>query len=337
MTIIVTLLIVVGIIFLIYSSSKNAKEKQNHPKPHIEVQVEIPEDNGEKGTAVHNNDGTITLCNAGNNRVTLIGASEQIANEILAICDNANSFYDCSKSVSLTLMGNEIKVKEIEDFRSQVRPIVEKRVNTLIANDEEWEQLGARDKDDKKHEYIINSMVNFGDSVSPTMSTALSNLVLNQPIQVPLLNEILAKYGSDNIRTYSGYIGRKNPIITIKDVSYRKPLEELVKVGLAYTGKDMSVDEILSTLTLAELNEIASAESKFTRKDKAIKFLSEKENISSIIEKNVTLRALFALCPLPEEFKEFDFDRYTESLHYYESLADVLVSLYKGYSPIEYK
>ena len=336
MTIIVILLIAVGIFFLI-DSSKKAKEKQEHSESYIDVHVEIEEDNDEKGTTVQNNDGTITLCNAGDNRVTLIGASEQIANEILAICDNANSFYEWSKSVSLILMENEIKVKEIEDFRSQVRPIVEKRVNTLIANDEEWEQLGARDKDDKKHEYLINSMVKFGESVTSTMSTALSNLVIDQPLQVPLMNEMIAKYGANNVRTYSEYLGRKNPIITIKDVNYRKPLEELVKVGLAYTGKDMSVEELLSTLTLTELNEIASTETKFTRKDKAIKFLSEKEDITSIIEKNITLRALFALRPLPEEFQEFEFDKFIESSYYYDNLADALVSLYKGYSPIEYK
>ena len=337
MTIIVFLLIAVAIIFLINSSSKKSKERQKHLEPHFEAKVEFSGNNDEKGTVVRNDDGSITLRNAGNKRVTLIGASEQIANDILAICDDANSFYDWSKKVSCILMENGIKVKEVEVFFSQVRPIVEKRVNELIANDEEWKRLGARDKEDKKHEFVVNSMVKFEGSVTSVMSTALNNLILDQPIQVPLLNEMLAKYGADNIKTYSGYIGRKNPIIIIKDVSYRKPLEELVKVGLAYTGKDMSVDEILSTLTLAELNEIASTESKFTRKDKAIKFLSEKENISSIIEKRITLRSLFALCPLPEEFKEFDFNKYLESSNYYDNLADALVSLYKGFSPIEYK
>jgi len=336
MTIIVILLIAFAVFFLINYSSKKSKEQQKHPEPHFEVKVEFSENNDEKGTMVRNNDGSITLCTSKNNRVTLIGASELTANEILSICDNATSFFDWSKKVSCILMEHGIQVKEVEDFRSQVRPIVEKRVNKLIANDDEWEQLGERDKEDKKHEFTISSMVKFGESVTPTMSTALYNLVFDQPIQVPLLNEIVAKYGANNIKTYSQYIGRKNPIIVIKDVNYRNPLEDLVKVGLAYTGKDMSVEELLSTLTLTELNEIASTETKFTRKDKAIKFLSEKEDISSIIEKNITLRALFALRPLPEEFKEFDFDKYIQSSHYYDTLADVLVSLYKGFSPIEY-
>ena len=286
---------------------------------------------------VPNDDGSITLCSEGKKRVTLIGASELAAKEILAICDEANSFYDWSKKVSCILMENGIKVKEVEKFRSHVSPIVESRVKKLIENDEEWDQLGDRDKEDKRHEYIINSMVVFGEDVSPAMSNSLSSLALSHPVQVPLLKELIAKYGANNIRTYSQYIERKNPIITIQDVNYRKPLEDLVKVGLAYTEKDMSIEELLSTLTLAELNGIASTESKFTRKDKAIKYLSEQENISSIIDKNITLRALFALKPLPVEFKEFDFNKYREATSYFDNLADVLVSLYKGYSPIKYK
>lgn len=337
MTIIVILLIVVAAILIIGYLSKQTKAAQKSDEPHIGVEVEYPSGSNDKGTMTMNTDGSVTLCTGKKSHVTLIGASRQTANEIINICDNLFTYNDASKKVGRILMENGIQIKEVEEFCSKVRPLVESRVKELVTKDPEWESLGDRDKEDKENEYRSLSMVEFGEEVTPVMSGALSFLTFNQPVQVPLLTEIVTEYGGDNVDTYCQYFGRKNPIIKIPDATYRKPLEELVKVGLAYTGKDMSVEELLSTLTLAELNEIASTDTKFTRKDKAIKFLEEKDNIASIIDKSVTLRSLFSLRPLPDKYREFDIAKYTDSQCYYGNLADVLVSLYKGYSPMDYK
>lgn len=198
------------------------------------------------------------------------------------------------------------------------------------------ESLGEMDKRDKRLEYVDKSMVTFHDDTTPAMEGSLSYLAMNEPVHVPLFNEFVERYGLNNLSTYSGYIGRKNPIISIPNSNYRKPLEDLVKVGLSSTGNDMSVEELLSSLTLNKLNEISGTDTKFTRKDKAIKYISEKDNVASIIDKNIVLRSLFVLKPLPDEFQEFDFDKYRELADYYEELADVVVSVYNGLSPISF-
>ena len=336
MIVIVLLIIAAAIIFILKSQSARTKEVQVPQETHYEVTIESPFEDREQGTITHNNDGSISISAVKKSCATLLGASQQIAEVIIGICDS-NSSYEASKKVGLILMGNEIRIKEVEEFCSKVRPIVDKRVRGLIANDEEWDSLGERDREDKKEEYQSISMVKFGENVSPAMASSLSYLTFNRPIYVPLLDEIVSEYGSDNVLTYSQYYGRKKSTISIPDVNYRKPLEELVKVGLAYTGKDMCVEELLSTLTLEKLNELASTETRFTRKDKAIKYLAEQENIASIIDKNVTLRALFGLLPLPDKFKEFDFEKYSQSCSYYNNLADVLIYLYFGLSTMDYK
>ena len=241
------------------------------------------------------------------------------------------------KSVRNVLLENEIQVAEVNAFQNEVRPIVEDRVHKLITEDEEWESLGEKDKKDKLSEYIQKSMITFDEEkVTPAMETDLSYLAMNSPVQVPLLREMINEYGVTNVNTYCEYFGRKNPVISIPNAAYRKPLEELVKAGLAYSGKDMSVDELLSSLTLNELNDITEPEARFKRKDKAIKFISEKENVTSIIEKHVALRSLFALKPLPIQFNAFDVNGFSRIQSYYEALADVVFSVYNGLSEISY-
>lgn len=336
MAIILFLVIATSIILIIKLFSNHKTETKKQLDYHIDAEVERPNAPKEKGRLTLSSNGDITLSSGGNS-VTLIGASEQIANEIMVMCDSPKSYYEWTKDVSNILMANEIQIKEVEHFRAKVLPIVERRVSELIKKDNEWESLGERDKEDKMEEYRNVSMVEFDEEVSPAMSGALSYLTFNNPIQVPQLNELIKEYGIRNMNTYCEYYGRKNPIITISNINYRKSLEELVTVGLAYSGKDLSVEELLSTLTLSQLNDIALSDTKFTKKEKAIKYIAEKENVTSIIENNITLRALFSLSPLPEKFNGFDIEKYKEVRDYYDNLADVLVSLYKGYSPMKYK
>lgn len=338
MTLLIILLIVIVFIIIIRLSSKQSKEPKEVHKPinlPIDVKVDLSENRNEKGTSILNTDGSITLCNEGKFRVTLIGASQQVANKIINICESS-SVYESEMKVSSILMENSIQIKEVNEFRSKVRPIVENRVNKLIAKYKKWDSIGEKDKEYLIEEYQNESMVEFDEEVSPAMSSSLSYLTFHEPIQVPSLNDMVKEYGMYNISTYCEYFGRKNPIIKIPDVVHRKPLEELVNIGLAYTGRDMSLEELLSTLTLSDLNEIASTEKKFTRKDAAIKFLAGREDITSIIEKNIAVLSLFTLRSLPDRFKDFDIEKFKMSKNYYNDLSCVLISLYDGLSTMDY-
>ena len=271
-------------------------------------------------------------------KITLLNASDSSAETIKALCDHYSSYYDAVKSIRDVLLENGIQVAEVVAFQNKVRPLVEGRVQKLIAEDAEWESLGEKDRKDKMAEYIEKSMVSFNkEKVTPALETSLSYLAMHSPIQVPLLNNLINEYGVANLNTYCEYSGRKNPVIQIANAAYRKPLEDLVDAGLAYSGKDMSVEELLSSLTLNELNYISEPEARFTRKDKAIKFISEKDDVMSIVEKHVDLRSLFTLKPLPLHFNAFDIDGYSELQSYYEALADVVFSVYNGLSSISYK
>lgn len=336
MMLLIILLIAVALILIIRSTSKQPKETTKTTSIPIEVEFKQTKNKHIKGTFTPNVDGSVTLFNEGKSRVTLLGCTQEVAEKIINILDNSASFYESEKKIGAILMEKGIQIREVEEFLSKVRPIVQNRVDKLISKDSEWQTLGDKDKEYKLEEYMSESMVEFDEEVSPAMSVSLTHLTINAPTQVPLLQEIIMQYGVHNISTYCEHYGRKNPIIKISNANYSKPLEQLVEVGLAYTGKDMSIEELLSSLTLAELNEIAAADKKFTRKDKAIQFLAAKEDITSIIERHIALRSLFILIPLPEEFKEFDIEKYKVSLNYYNELACVLTSLYNGYSTMKY-
>lgn len=263
MTLLIILLIAIVLVLIVKSSSKPTKKITKQESFPIDIDIECTSNKRDTGKVISNPDGSITLCKENSPGVTLIGSSKEVANKIIDICDNV-SIYESEIKVGMVLMENGVRVKEVEEFRLKVRPIVERRVNKLIAKYSDWESLGEKDKEDVLEEFTNESMVKFDNEVSPAMSVSLSYLTFKDPITVPLLNEIISEYGSNNISTYCEHYGRKNPIIKIASVNYRKPLEDLVEIGLAYTGKDMSVEELLSTLTLAELNEIASTDKKFT-------------------------------------------------------------------------
>ena len=334
MAIIIIILVVAGLIIV----SKTLWSKGAQPRQELKASSDIASllQNKNHTSIRRREDGAFVLNGGTSRQVTLIGTNVHIAHVIKDKCDllPTSSYYDAVNDIRDILLENSIQVAEVNAFQNEVHPIIEKRVQRYISEDKEWDSLGEMDKRDRKMEYIDRSMVSFHSNVSPAMETALAYLAVHSIIQVPLLPELIREYGIKNLNTYYKYYGRKNPIISIPNSNYRKPLENLVDVGLAFTGKDMSVEELLSSLTLNKLNEISGTESAFTRKDKAIKYFSERADVSTIIEKNISLRSLFVLTPLPVQFQVFDFDKYGELLKYYEAVGDVVVSVYNGLSPI---
>lgn len=361
MALIIIIIVVVGLIVFVKSPSGKARP-QRQKQSNYSIATESREPLKRQTSVQQRKDGAFVINRGKSSQITLINATSAKAHSIVKIYYDVPSFYEQVRQVQTILLENAISVEEINFYQSKVRPIIENRVQKLISEDEEWASLGEMDKRDKQQQYLENSMSEYledyyyrppreekdididsqlgdedeDDYVAPGYKDTLSYLALNDPIDVPLLNEMIHDYGLTNINTYCEYYGRKNPVISISNPNYRKPLEDLVKIGLACTGRDMSVEELLSSLTLNKLNEISGAETRFTRKDKAIKHLSEQNNIYSIIEKNVALRSLFALKPLPTQYQEFDFDKYHELKAYYAALADVIVSVISGCGTIPF-
>ena len=344
MALIIIIIVFVGL--YVFFKTPSSKESQTRKNGNYSTVIEGHVPIKKKTTVQQRKDGALVINRGTAAQITLLNATPSAANSIVKIYYEVSSFYEQERQVQTILLENGISVEEINFYQSKVRPIIENRVQKLISEDEEWDTLGELDKKDKMMEYRTSSISEYLDDYMKTTSgeeidattilASLSELALDTPINPPLLKEMINDYGLTNLDTYCDYYGRKNSVISIDNPNYRKPLEDLVKVGLACTGRDMSVEELLSSLTLSKLNEISGAESKFTRKDKAIKYISEKDNIYSIIEKNVTLRSLFALKPLPAQYKEFDVNEYYKIRSYYRALADVVVSVIDGCAVIPF-
>jgi len=343
MALIIALIItVVFFLFIIPALGKKSQPQSKGPYIPVEHEPEKPKRN----PSTVQQKGDVVVINGGKpSQITLLNAIAEDAHTILDFCEGDYSDYEVEKRVRDRLMEREIVVKEVSIYQDTIRPIIERRVLMLISENVEWESMGEKDKKDQWDEYAQDTIEEYLNSyqsknadryLPPAFEGALSFLVTHSPTKIQLLREMIDKYGVANINTYAEYVGRKSPVITISNPDYRKPLENLVNVGLASSGKDLSVDEMLSSLTLNTLNDISGSETKFTRKDKAIKYISEKENVYSIIEKNIALRSMFALRPLPSQFSAFDFSRYSEQLSYYEALASVVVSVINGYATIPF-
>ena len=358
MTALIVIVVIVGFVLFLKSPNKKDKYSQKPSRNYGKTPVSPKR----QTTVQQRKDGALVINRGKSSQITLINASPAIAHSIVEIYYGVPSYYEEVRQVQSLLLENNVEVEEISLFQSSVRPIIESRVQTLISEDDGWESLGDIDKKEKRRQYREDAISkylddyysgypqeerdigfdNFSDDdfekavieeddfVTPGFKATLSYLALNTPTIPPLFYEMIRDYGLANINTYYEYYGRKNHVISIADPNYRKPLENLVDVGLACTGMDMSVEELLSSLTLNKLNEISGAESRFTKKDKAIKSLSEQNNVYSIIKKNISLNSLFALKPLPNQYQEFDFSRFHELRSYYEALADAVISVISG-------
>ncbi len=105
----------------------------------------------------------------------------------------------------------------------------------------------------------------------------------------------------------------------------------MVDLGLSIRGSSIPLDEILSTLTLKDLNEIANnPEKQFKRKNQAIEFISAMPNIEEKIGSKISLRELFKLKQLPEKYSSINLKEVSNAWSYTYEVVGLLMDTYRN-------
>jgi len=104
----------------------------------------------------------------------------------------------------------------------------------------------------------------------------------------------------------------------------------LAEIKLAVRGTDIPLSYVLNTLTIKEMNEIASDLNikPFTRKSKAIEYLLNLPDLSERLRKKIAFRELFMLVPLPKEFSNINLIDISKSWKYVNETASLLSMTY---------
>jgi hypothetical protein len=260
--------------------------------------------------------------------LTIMNSDINISQQIRDLLDNdeMREYIKENKIVALFAEHN-IKVKEIEDYKKKYQGIYLSKIEELKNNSTEWEKLGEMDRED----LLIEFREEAENAIYERAECNLDILFEYEPVDITIDDELVKEYGFENIKTYLSYYDI-NKIRVIENDAYSRPMfEKLAELGLAKRGLDLSKEEILSTLTLKELNTIASNPNKeYKRKNQAIEYILTFENLDQIIGKHISLRSLFKLQPLPQKYDTLNLNEISETWQYHEEEAKLLIQTYRN-------
>lgn len=174
-------------------------------------------------------------------------------------------------------------------------------VKAHILTNEEWKTASELDKQDILHQIQLEA-VNQLD-IRPADSEAAITLLLEEPSDITADDALLEKF-KDSPDTFQSLLGILGSGTKVKKLSsddyYRKPFEELYRRGLLRRGSEIPTEDILASMTMKQMQEIAGSDApkKFTRKAQAIETLMALPDIQGRLGKVMSFRELFQLKPI---------------------------------------
>ncbi|MEJ8816436.1 hypothetical protein [Lacibacter sp. H407] len=261
--------------------------------------------------------------------LTLLNADKKIADQIRNLLDD-EEIRDYRKDDKLVAIFAEhnLKIKEIEDYKTKYKAKYFQKIDNLKAASTEWGSLGEKDKDDLLFEFRQAAIA----EIFERANCDIEILFENEPTDISIDDELISEFGFENLQTYLGCADKLEKVRVVSSDNYSRPIfEKLVELNLAIRGADISKEEVLSVLTLKELNLIAENPSKeFKRKNQAIEYILSLEKIDERIGKYISLRELFKLKPLPEKYSQIDIQKISAAWSYHEQEVRLLMDTFRN-------
>ena len=235
--------------------------------------------------------------------------------------------YNMIQNLIRILIVADIRCREIDAYVDEYRPKYEKFVKELIEKHPDWKDANERDRMDILKEVCQTAL----GMIYVRPDVELDHLFEYYPWDDPLPRKVLQKYPLNAISKYIRMWDDKMEVKVIPaDNADRNLYEQMVELGLAIRGREISTEKILTMLKMDQLRDIAS---KFDitiprKKDEAAKILSDIEGINEYLDKNVSFRELFQLTPLPDEFKDVEIKKVGEFIKYCRIIADLIGRTY---------
>ena len=336
-------LILLLVIFLIYLFIKSNRRKShinpNYDSPRSEI--EIPNIEVKVSTGYNNindfnyppikrfkeNDWVINPSSSF--ELTLQNINQNVAQEVRSLLGD-NELYGYRKVDRLVELfsQNNIIVKEIEDYKDKYKLKYFSKIEELENTSIEWKKSYAADKVDLLEEFREQAL----EEIYERPNVDLIKLFELEPKDITIDNELIKEYGFENLRTYLKFYDKPDKIRTFpKDHYLRSKFDELEKLNLAERGYNLPQKDILETLTLKELNKIAQhPEKEFKRKRQAIEYILTGPNLNELIGKNISMRELFKLRPLPEKYLHINLSEIANSWSYTYVVVELFENTYRN-------
>lgn len=258
-------------------------------------------------TTKQKSSGNGTVINPGDNfELTLYNAPSNIIQQVIEILKDDRTWNKENLLMPLFTQHN-IKCREIDEYIKKYKPIYEGKIDELKNGSTEYNSAAEIDKQDIEKEFAVEAI----NSLNERAACDIDLLFQGEQIDITIDDELIKDFGFDTISKYIGYAYDFEKI----RIDYeRKEFEDLIKKGLAISGEEIPIADILKYQTLKTLNKIALKEDGFfKRKEKAIEFILADEASKNNIGKNISLRRIFKLKPLPTKYKDIQLKEISKS------------------------
>jgi hypothetical protein len=280
--------------------------KQNQAEPAHKLAISVETTNGRLGlreTRVgyqHTADGGFVIGPELPFPVTLHGLDVADATKLVTAFEQGED-YEIGEWFGHLVAQKNIQCKELNEWVGVAKPKVRDIVKQRVLASSEWAQASDLDKSDLLAEIQDSAISEL--AVRPGNADAAWTLLLEEPHDLTIDDALLERF-KDNPQTYQTLLyaistGTKVQVSPAGDYR-RKTFDELYEKGFMRRGQDIAVEDILSSMTMKLMQEIAGADApkKFTRKAHAIDFLKGQPDIRQRLEKAISFRELFQIKPI---------------------------------------
>lgn len=232
--------------------------------------------------------------------ITLYGLDKSEAEKLANALQDGQG-YEIAEWFTHLVAQKNIKCKEIDDWLAEAKPQFQALVQKRINADPNWTSASELDKADMLDEFEEGAALEL--PVRPGYVDATLALLVGEPHDITIDDAFLERF-KENPKVYQDLlyaISAGSKVQTAGAGDYRrKSFDELVEKGFMRRGKEIPMEDILASLTIKEMQEIAGtdANKKFTRKAGAIEFLMALPNLQERLDKVLSFRSLFQLKPI---------------------------------------
>lgn len=254
--------------------------------------------------------------------LTLLGLSAADAKKLARALEADNSYEIRDWLVEVVAREN-MRCKELDDWVALSKPKFEAAVEQAKQASEGWAGASERDREDYLADFQERAAREL--PVRPADVEATLALLTQEPGDLTVDDKLLSRFRNEP-QLYQALLwafagGRRVQALPV-GAYRRKEFEELAARGYLRRGADIPIDDILASLTLKEMTEVAgeAAPKKFTRKAPAIEFLKTLPDLTERLGRVVALRELFQAAPPTD----VDVDAVAASYRYAGRVAELI-------------
>lgn len=338
-------LIIIGVIIYValkpkqrgsYLHVKNANN--GSPREAVDVRVSVSMDssaqfdNPDVGPIVLSEDGGFILNPQSTFPLTIYGIDQFIAVKLKEVLDDGYSQYprDTVQKVMPIFAQHNAWCREVDEYVKKFRPIYLQNIEKQIGASHEWNAASAMDKKDLIEEFKVNVI----DSLDIQPYCNLDILFSADSFDTTIDDALIERFGYEPIKFY---LNRSRGVHIVPADHYdRKMFEKLAEMGLALRGESISLPAILEGFKLKEMAALVEDLNppKFSRKSKAIEYLTKAPDLKERINKIISLRTVFQIQPLPDKFANIDLRQVSMAWRYTSELSELvcLSYMHSGYA-----